>query len=85
MIGFAGQEPEDKKNKDGDEVFPREWEEINENTYRLKVAGGYLVKVVERKYVPAELGKGRHEVVALQLGFVPDDTDRWKLEEPIGD
>jgi hypothetical protein len=79
MIGFADNKPEDK-DKDGDEVFPREWEEVNETTFRLKVAGGYMVKVIEKEYMPSEVGKGHYKVTAMELGFVPDDTERWKLE-----
>ena len=51
-----------------------EWEEIAPSTYRLKVHGGWLVRVAREKSTLS------HAVIAESLVFIPDSLHRWELE-----
>lgn len=59
-----------------------EWEEIAEDTYRLKVHNGWLVMAVHR--YPAKSWGVHHEHEydreSSSMVFVTDQTYRWEIE-----
>ena len=55
--------------------YPREWEEIDTYSERLKVAGGWVIRCWLRQ---SDLFANS---TALQMLFVPDPQHKWELED----
>ena len=53
--------------------YPREWEEVNSNTWRLRVPNGWLVchDAIPTSYSGLS--------AAVSMVFVPDAGHTWKL------
>jgi hypothetical protein len=53
--------------------YPRDFEKIDDNTDRLKVAFGWIVRT---KYNP-----GLNEAVSIHTLFIKDVLHNWRLED----
>ena len=67
----------------GDDMteYPREWEEVSDQTLRLKVPEGWVVQV--EQYV-IEYDKHDNKIpkfLTTAVCFVPDPEHKWKLED----
>ena len=51
------------------ELYPRQWENIDMDTERLKVPGGWIVEVA---HVALE---------SISIVYVPDPHEEWHLEK----
>lgn len=54
----------------------RQWENISENTYRLRTANGWVVKEFYT-FILADKSCS----VAMELVYVPDGKEPWELED----
>lgn len=54
-----------------------EWEEIDEQTDRAKVPGGWFVKFYDHQIVAERGGDLRTEAVPLSVVFYPDPGHSW--------
>lgn len=57
------------------------WEELDKNTRRVKVIGGWIVH--HDKHALAQKGKENHILCSESMTFVSDRDHEWAIVEPF--
>lgn len=57
-----------------------EWEELDKNTKRAKVIGGWILH--HDKHALAAKGKESHILCSESMVFIPDPGFQWRIEKP---
>ena len=63
-----------------------EWENVTPcgETQRLKVHGGWLIRLYQNTYISGGVGRGYNEYKIMSSNFIPDLNHCWELEnEPV--